>query len=356
MSNRKNHKRTKPVNIGHNLIIGNCQPIAIQSMCTTKTSDWKSTVEQINEVEKEKCDVMRIAIPNLESGKALDNIRKHVKMPIVADVHFDYNLAIKSLEHGADKVRINPGNLGGEDRFIEVIKAAKKLNKAVRIGINSGSMENELLEKYGYPSPEAMVESAINAIKIAEAHDFKNIVVSLKSTEVEDAIKAYRLFSEKSDYPLHVGMTEAGTLISGIAKNAIGIGTLLQNGIGDTIRVSMTADPVDQIIAAKEILKALHLYDKEPTIISCPTCARTEIDVKKLAEEVRKRTFHIEKPVKITVLGCAVNGPGEAKEADYGIAGGRKKGVLYKKGEIYKVLPEDQLLDELVQLIEEDNA
>jgi len=356
MNSQKNRKGTKPVNIGHNLIIGDCQPVAIQSMCTTKTSDWKSTVEQIKQVEQENCDVMRVAIPDLKSAKALDTIKKHVRIPIVADIHFDYNLAIKSFEYGADKIRINPGNIGGEDRFIEVLKAAKKLNKAIRIGINSGSMENELLEKYGYPSPEAMVESAQNAIKIAEAHDFTNIVVSLKSTEVEDAIKAYRLFSEQSDYPLHVGMTEAGTLIPGIAKNAIGIGTLLQDGIGDTIRVSMTTDPVEQVIAAKEILKALHLYGKEPIIISCPTCARTEINVKDLAEKVREKTRHIRKPVKITVLGCAVNGPGEAKEADYGIAGGRKKGVLYRKGEIHKVLPEDQLLDELVRLIEEDNA
>ncbi len=356
LGSRKNHKRTRAVKLGDKLIIGDQQPILIQSMCTTKTYDWKSTVEQIQEVEAEKCDIMRVSVPDLESAKALDNIKKHVAMPIVADIHFDYNLAIKSLEYGADKIRINPGNLGGEERFVEVIKAAKKLNKAMRIGINSGSMENELLEKYGYPSAEAMVESAMNAIKIAEAHDYHDIVISLKSTEVEDAIKAYRLFSEKSDYPLHVGMTEAGTLIPGIAKNAIGIGTLLQDGIGDTIRVSMTADPVEQVIAAKEILKALHLYDKEPTVISCPTCARTEIDVKSLAEQVRERTLHIEKPIKITVLGCAVNGPGEAKEADYGIAGGRQKGVLYRKGKIYKVLPEDQLLDELIRLIEEDNV
>lgn len=356
MINQNNRKNTNPVTIGNNLIIGNRQPVVIQSMCTTKTKDWKSTVEQIQEVQKEKCDIMRVAIPDLESAIALDNIKKYIAMPIVADIHFDYNLAIKSLEHGADKVRINPGNLGGTDRFIEVLKAAKKLNKAIRIGINSGSMELDLLEKYGYPSPEAMVESALKAIKIAEAQDFKNLVVSLKSTEVEDAIEAYRLFSKQSDYPLHVGMTEAGTLIPGIAKNAIGIGTLLQEGIGDTIRVSMTADPVEQVIAAKEILKALHLYDKEPIIISCPTCARTEINVKELAEQVRAKTIHIEKPVKITVLGCAVNGPGEAKEADYGIAGGRQKGVLYRKGEIYKVLPEDQLLDELVKLIEEDHG
>lgn len=356
LGSRKNHKKTRAVKLGDNLVIGDQQPILIQSMCTTKTYDWKSTVEQIQEVEAEKCDIMRVSVPDLESAKALDNIKKHVAMPIVADIHFDYNLAIKSLEYGADKIRINPGNLGGEERFVEVIKAAKKLNKAMRIGINSGSMENELLEKYGYPSPEAMVESAMNAIEIAEAHEYRDIVISLKSTEVEDAIKAYRIFSEKSDYPLHVGMTESGTLIPGIAKNAIGIGTLLQDGIGDTIRVSMTADPVEQVIAAKEILKALHLYDKEPTVISCPTCARTEIDVKSLAEQVRERTLHIEKPIKITVLGCSVNGPGEAREADYGIAGGRQKGVLYRKGKIYKVLPEDQLLDELIRLIEEDNA
>lgn len=353
---RENRKITKSVKIGGKLIIGNRQPIVVQSMCTTKTIDIKSTVEQIKALEKEKCEIIRVGIPDLDSAKALDKIKKHVNLPIVADIHFDYNLAIEALKNGADKVRVNPGNLGGNDRFAEVIEAAKKMNKAIRIGVNSGSMEKDLLEQYGYPSAEAMVESALRSVEFCEKLNFKNLVVSLKSTEVEDAIKAYRLFSAKSDYPLHVGMTEGGTLIPGTVKNAIGIGTLLMDGIGDTIRVSMTADPIEQVIAAKEILKSLHMYDKEVSIISCPTCARTEINVKELAEKVRARTMHIEKPLKITVLGCSVNGPGEAREADYGIAGGRQKGVIYRKGQIAKVVSEDKLLDELIQLIEEDNA
>ncbi|MFC1647398.1 flavodoxin-dependent (E)-4-hydroxy-3-methylbut-2-enyl-diphosphate synthase [Patescibacteria group bacterium] len=351
----KQGKKTRPTKIG-NLTIGGENPIAIQSMTTTKTEDWKSTVEQIHALEAEKCDIIRVAIPNMEAAKAIPQIKKHTTMPLVADIHFDHNLAIESFKQGADKIRINPGNIGSKDAVAEVIKAAKTLNKAIRIGINSGNMEDELLEKYGHPTAPAFVESALNSIEFCEKLGFKNIVVSLKSVEVPDSIEAYRLFAQKSDYPLHVGMTEAGTMIPGISKNAIGIGTLLQEGIGDTIRVSMTESPVDQVKTAKEILKCLHLYDKEPTIISCPTCGRTEIDVKKLSQEVTRRTAHIQKPLKITVLGCAVNGPGEAKEADYGIAGGRKKGVIYRKGEIYKVVQEAQLLDEFIKLIESENA
>lgn len=351
----KQGKKTKSIKVG-NLNIGGKNPIAIQSMTTTKTEDWKSTVEQIHALEAEKCDIIRVAVPNMEAAKAITQIKKHIKIPLVADIHFGHNLAIESLKQGADKIRINPGNIGSKDRVAEIIEAAKSLDKAIRIGINSGSMEDALLEKYGHPTAEAFVESALNSIEFCEKLGFKKIIVSLKSTEVPDSIEAYRLFAAKSDYPLHVGMTEAGTMIPGITKNAIGIGTLLQEGIGDTIRVSMTEDPIDQVKTAKEILKCLHLYDKEPTIISCPTCGRTEIDVKKLSLEVTRRTAHIQKPLKITVLGCAVNGPGEAKEADYGIAGGREKGVIFKAGKIYKVVHEPQLLDEFINLIESENA
>jgi len=348
-------KKTKAVKVGK-LEIGGDNPIAIQSMTTTKTHDWKSTIEQCKALESEKCDIIRVAIPDLKAAKAIPKIKEYIRMPLVADIHFDHNLAIESLKQGADKIRINPGNIGSTERVAEIIEAAKKLNKAIRIGVNSGSMEDELIEKYGHPNAQAMVESARNSIKFCENLGFTNMVISLKSTEVPDAIEAYRLFSEQSDYPLHVGMTEAGTMIPGITKNAIGIGILLQEGIGDTIRVSMTEDPVDQVKTAKEILKCLHLYDKEPTIISCPTCGRTEIDVKKLSKEVTSRTSHIKKPLKITVLGCAVNGPGEAKEADYGIAGGKQKGVIFKKGAIYKVVPEAELLDEFIRLIESENG
>lgn len=348
-------KKTRPIKIG-NFKIGGDNPIAIQSMTTTKTHDWKSTVEQCKALEQEKCDIIRIAIPDIEAAKAIPKIKEHIKMPLVADIHFDHNLAIESLKQGADKVRINPGNIGSKEGIAEIVEVAKKLDKAIRIGINSGSMEDEILDKYGHPTAQAFVESALNSIKFCEKLGFTNIVVSLKSTEVPDAIEAYRLFAQQSDYPLHVGMTEAGTMIPGITKNAIGIATLLQEGIGDTIRVSMTEDPIDQVKTAKEILKCLHLYDKEPTIISCPTCGRTEIDVKKLSLEVTRRTAHISKPLKITVLGCAVNGPGEAKEADYGIAGGREKGVIFKQGKIYKVVPEAELLDEFIKLIESENA
>ncbi len=347
-------KKTRPVKIG-GLIVGGDNSIAIQSMTTTKTHDWKSTVEQCMDLRKEKCDIIRVGVPDIKSAKAINKIKQKIKMPVVADIHFNHNLAIESLKNGADKVRINPGNIGSKDKFEQVINAAKKLNKAIRIGINSGSMDQVLLEKYKHPTPEALVESALSSINFCEKLGFNNIIVSLKSTELPVMLKAYRLFAEQSDYPVHVGVTEAGTLIPGITKNAIGIGTLLQEGLGDTIRVSMTADPVDQVKTAKEILKSLYLYDKEPIVISCPTCARTEINVKKLAEEVTKRTAHIKKPLKITVLGCAVNGPGEAKEADYGIAGGRKKGVIFKHGKIYKVVPESDLLDEFIQLIESDN-
>jgi len=357
----QNEKRiTREIYIGKpnkgTVIVGGNYPIAIQSMCNTKTHDWKTTVEQIHALEKEKCEIVRVAVPDFESAKALPKIIENINIPLVADIHFDHRLAVESIKNGVDKIRINPGNIGASEKVEEVVNAAKKAGVVIRIGINAGSLEKELLEKHGHPTPEALIESAENGIKFCEKLGFHDIVVSLKTTEVLDFIRAHRMFADNCEYPLHVGVTEAGTLIPGVVRNAIGVGTLLQEGIGNTIRVSLTADPVQEIKAAKEILKALDMYHKEPIIKSCPTCSRTEINVETLAHEVEKLTAHIEKPIKIAVMGCVVNGPGESREADYGIAGGRKHGALYRKGEFVKTVPESKLLDELLTLIKQDHA
>jgi (E)-4-hydroxy-3-methylbut-2-enyl-diphosphate synthase len=336
------------------ITIGGNQPVAIQSMCNTKTHDWKTTVEQIHALEAEKCEIIRVAVPSFEAAQALPKIKEHINIPLVADIHFDHRLAIESIKNGADKIRINPGNIGSDEKVEEVVNAAKKAGIVIRIGINSGSLEKELLDKHGHPTPQALIESAENGIKFCEKLGFRDIVVSLKTTDVKDFIKAHRIFAKKCDYPLHIGVTEAGTLLPGVVRNSIGIGTLLQEGIGNTIRVSLTADPVQEVKTAKEILKALDMYHKEPIIKACPTCSRTEIDVEKLTNEVERRTAHIKKPVKIVVMGCVVNGPGESREADYGIAGGRKQGALYRKGEFVKVAPESELINELLNLIKQD--
>lgn len=338
------------------LIIGGNYPVAIQSMCNTKTYDWKTTVEQIHALEKEKCEIVRVAVPDFQAAEALPKIIENINIPLVADIHFDHRLAIESIKNGVDKIRINPGNIGSPEKVEEVVTAAKKAGVVIRIGINAGSLEKELLEKYSHPTPEALIESAENGIKFCEKLGFEDLVVSLKTTEVPDFIETHRMFAEHCKYPLHIGVTEAGTLIPGVVRNSIGIGTLLQEGIGNTIRVSLTADPMQEVKAAKEILKALDMYHKEPIIKSCPTCSRTEIDVEKLAREVEKLTAHIEKPIKIAVMGCVVNGPGESREADYGIAGGRKQGALYRKGELVKTVPESELLNELLALIKQDYA
>jgi (E)-4-hydroxy-3-methylbut-2-enyl-diphosphate synthase len=337
--------KTREIKIG-GVRIGGENEVAIQSMCDTKTEDVSATVAQILKLEEEGCDIVRVAVPNVEAAEALKEIKKKIGIPLVADVHFDYTLALKALENGADKIRINPGNIGGEERVAEILKVCKV---PIRIGINSGS-----LESHHHPIYEAMAESALKWVGFCEERGFENLVLSLKSSNVEDTIKAYEMISEKTDYPLHVGITEAGTLIPGAVKSAIGIGSLLQKGIGDTIRVSLTEDPVQEIRVAKEILKSLGMYGKEPEIISCPTCGRTEIDLKGLVVEVEKRAKKIKKPLKIAVMGCAVNAVGEAREADFGIGGGKGNGIIFKKGKVVKNVPEDRLVDELFELIEKE--
>lgn len=333
--------KTREVKIG-SVKIGGQNPIAIQSMCTTKTHNVDMTVAQILELENEGCDIVRVAVPNKKAADAIPRIKKHIHIPLVADIHFDHKLAIKALEKGADKIRINPANIGGEDKVAEILKIAKV---PIRIGINAGSFKTR-------PTPQKMAKEALKWIKFFEKHKFTQIVVSLKSSNIKDTIAAYEFISKKTNYPLHVGVTEAGTLISGTVKSAIGIGALLQKGIGDTIRVSLTENPVYEIRAAKEILKSLGLYQREPEIISCPACGRTEINLQKLVREVEHRARAIKKPLKIAIMGCTVNALGEAREADYGIGGGRKQGAIFKKGKVIKTVPEAALVDELFKLIE----
>ena len=342
---------TKKIKIGNKFICGG-SPIAIQSMCNTRTSDVDATVAQILALEEVGCDIIRVAVPDVESAKAIGEIKKKIHIPLVADIHFDYRLAIESMENGVDKVRINPGNIGSEEGVRRVAECAKKYGVPIRIGVNTGSIEKELLEKYGGPTPEAMTESAQKHIDMLLKYDFDDIVVSLKASDVNKTIDVYRLMNERCPYPLHLGVTEAGTFLGGTVKSAIGIGTLLKDGIGDTIRVSLTDDPVKEVIVAKEILKALDLKKDLPTFISCPTCGRTNIGLIPLAQRVEEYLNTVNKPITVAVMGCAVNGPGEAREADIGVAGGKGEGLIFKKGEIIKKVPEDMLFEELKKEIE----
>lgn len=342
---------TKKIKIG-NKFIGGGSPIAIQSMCNTRTSDVDATVAQILALEEVGCDIIRVAVPDVESAKAIGEIKKKIHIPLVADIHFDYRLAIESMENGVDKVRINPGNIGSEEGVRRVAECAKKYGVPIRIGVNTGSIEKELLEKYGGPTPRAMTESAQKHIDMLLKYDFDDIVVSLKASDVNKTIDVYRLMNERCPYPLHLGVTEAGTFLGGTVKSAIGIGTLLKDGIGDTIRVSLTDDPVKEVIVAKEILKALDLKKDLPTFISCPTCGRTNIGLIPLAQRVEEYLNTVNKPITVAVMGCAVNGPGEAREADIGVAGGKGEGLIFKKGEIIKKVPEDMLFEELKKEIE----
>lgn len=334
--------------------IGGSQPIAIQSMCSTKTENVKKTVSQILALERAGDQLIRVAVPNFEAADALPKIKSKIHIPLVADIHFDHRLALAALKKGADKIRINPGNIGGEDRVGEILALAKKCAAAVRLGVNSGSLEQKLWSKYGRPSPQALAESALNWIKIFEKHAFTNFAVSIKSSDVPETVAAYRLLAKKCDYPLHLGVTEAGLPPYGIVKSAVGIGSLLLDGIGDTIRVSLTSSPLEEIEVAKQILKSLHLYNAEPEVISCPTCGRTEINLKKLAREIDRRLKKLGKPIKVSVMGCVVNGPGEAREADFGIAGGKKMGAIFKKGKIVKWVPERKLVGEFIDMIKKD--
>jgi (E)-4-hydroxy-3-methylbut-2-enyl-diphosphate synthase len=343
-------KKTKKVKVG-NVYIGGDSPVTIQSMTNTKTSNIKDTIEQIKLLEKAGCEIIRVAVPDEESAQAIKKIKKEINIPLVADIHFDYKLAIKSIEHGADKIRINPGNVGGIDKIKEIIKAAKHYNIPIRVGVNSGSLERDILEKYKKPCAEALAESAIRNVKLLEDLDFFNIVVSVKSSNVLETIESYKILSRSIDYPLHLGVTESGTLISGTVKSSIGIGLLLYEGIGDTIRVSLTDDPVNEIKVAREILKSLGLR-KGIEIVSCPTCGRTNINLIELAQKITRELENYTKPIKVAIMGCAVNGPGEAKEADIGIAAGKGEALIFKKGEIIKKVKEPEILKELLKEIE----
>ena len=337
---------TKTVHIG-NRVIGGGNPILIQSMTNTKTENVEATVAQINKLAAAGCDIIRCAVPTMEAAKALSEIKKQVSIPVVADIHFDYRLAIAAIENGADKIRINPGNIGNADRVKAVIDAAKEKNIPIRVGVNSGSLEKDLVEKYHGVTAEGIVESALDKVKLIEDMGYDNLVISIKSSDVLMCVKAHELIAKQTEHPLHVGITEAGTIISGNIKSAIGLGLILNQGIGDTIRVSLTGDPLEEIKSAKLILRTLGLRKGGIEVVSCPTCGRTQIDLIGLANQVENMVADIPLDIKVAVMGCVVNGPGEAKEADIGIAGGVGVGLLIKHGEIIKKVPEDQLLDTL---------
>lgn len=345
-----NRKSTKKVRVG-NIFIGGDAPIAVQSMTNTDTRDAKATVEQIKRLEDAGCDIVRVAIPDMQAAEAIKDIKRQINIPLVCDIHFDYRLALECLKNGVDKVRINPGNIGDIDRVRQVVTAAKEREVPIRIGVNSGSLEKPLLDKYGV-SAYAMVQSALGHIKILENLDYNDIIVSLKASNVPLTIEAYKEFSKVSDYPLHVGVTEAGTVWAGTIKSAVGIGSILSRGIGDTLRVSLTGDPVEEIGVGINILKSLGIRQEGIDFVSCPTCGRTQVDLITIANEVEKKLSQIDKPLKVAVMGCAVNGPGEAREADIGIAGGKGEVLLFKKGEIIRKIPEERAIEELLGEIE----
>lgn len=337
---------TRQLQLG-NVSIGSQSNISVQSMTNTKTDDVKATVRQIKELTAIGCDIIRCAVPDMAAATALKDIKAQIAIPLIADIHFDYKLALAAIEAGVDGLRLNPGNIGSRDKVEAVVEAARVRNIPIRIGVNAGSLPKDLLEKYGHPTPEALVEAAWRHIKILEEMNYRNIKVSLKAHDVPLTIAAYRLLAAQCEYPLHVGITEAGTINSGIIKSAVGIGTLLAEGIGDTIRVSLTGDPGAEVKVAYQILKALGIREYGPTLISCPTCGRTRINLEQLALEVERRLASVQEPITVAVMGCVVNGPGEAREADIGIAGGIGEGLLFKKGEIIKKVSEDEIIDEL---------
>jgi len=344
-------RKTRQIMVG-GVAIGGDAPVSVQSMTTTETWRIDETVAQIAALEQAGCEIVRVAVPDTPSAEALPEIRRQTALPLVADIHFDYKLALKALDAGVDCLRINPGNIGDRDKVERVVKAAKERRTPMRIGVNAGSLERELLEKHGYPTAEAMVESALSHIRILEDLDFVDIKVSLKASNVGLAVAAYRAFSRVSDYPVHLGITEAGTTFSGGIKSAVGLGILLAEGIGDTIRVSLAADPVEEVKTGYEILKALELRRRGVNVVACPTCGRLEIDVIRMANEVERRLAHVKEPLTVSILGCVVNGIGEGKEADIGIAGGRGVGLLFKHGEIVRKVPEAELLDVLLDEID----
>lgn len=345
-------RNTRQIFVG-NVSVGGESPITVQSMTKTDTRDINATVRQILSLESAGCEIIRLAVPDMEAAAALHEIKKSVSIPIIADIHFDWRLALEAIKQGVDGLRLNPGNIGAKWKVLEVIAAAKDNKIPIRIGVNAGSLEKELIDKYGHPTPESLVESAEGHIKILEDLGFFDIKVSLKASNVMKTVEAYRLFSERYDYPLHIGISEAGPAFSGIIKSSVGLGILLSEGIGDTMRVSLTAEPEEEVRVAYEILKSLGIRRRNPEIISCPTCGRCQIDLRQLAQKVESAVKDIKKPIIVAVMGCVVNGPGEAREADFGIAGGKGMGMVFKRGEVVKKIEEDRLLEELMKLIEE---
>lgn len=344
-------KKTRQITVG-GVKIGGDAPITVQSMANTDTRNAAATIDQIKRLEEAGCEIIRVAVPDMEAAEAFKTIKKAIGIPLVADIHFDYRLALECIKNGADKIRINPGNIGGRDRVMKVVEAAKPRGIPIRIGVNSGSVEKDILAKYGGVTPEGMVESALGHARILEECGFYDIAISIKASTVPYTIEAYRLISQKCDYPLHIGVTEAGTLFGGTVKSAAGLGCLLSEGIGDTLRVSLTGDPAEEVKVGLELLKAMGLRKTGIEFVSCPTCGRTKIDLIKIANEVEQRLAGCKKHVRVAVMGCVVNGPGEAREADIGIAGGDGVAILFRKGEIIKKVPQDRVVDELIAEIE----
>lgn len=342
---------TKQILVG-GVPVGGGAPVSIQSMCNTKTHDVPATVDQILRLEEAGCDIIRVAVPDMPAAKAVGQIKSHIHIPLVADIHFDYKLALECAAQGIDKIRINPGNIGGEDRVKAVADACRMGKIPIRIGVNGGSLEKDLLKKYGGATPEALAESALGHAALLEKFDFTDICISVKCSSVPVTMQAYRMLRERRPYPLHLGVTEAGTPAMGIIKSAMGIGGLLCLGVGDTLRVTLTADPVEEVYAAKKILAAAGLRQEGPNLIACPTCGRTNIDLIPMAEEVERRLAGCRKPITVAVMGCAVNGPGEASAADVGIAGGKGEGLLFRKGQILRKVPQERLVDELMREID----
>jgi (E)-4-hydroxy-3-methylbut-2-enyl-diphosphate synthase len=347
---RKSRHRTREVRVGDK-IVGGDNPIWVQSMTTPDTNDVEATVEQIHRLEEAGCEIVRVTVPKPQDAAVLGEIRRRIRIPLICDIHFDYKMALAALDHPIDKIRINPGNIGGYDRYRQVIRKCKERGIPMRIGVNAGSLERELVEKHGYPCPSAMVESALRYIEIAESEGYHDIIVSLKSSDVVTAVEAYRLYAKFCDYPTHIGITEAGKAPYAVTKSAAGLGAILLDGIGDTIRISLLGDPVPEIAAAFDILQATTRRVRKPELIACPTCGRLEIDLEGIIAQMEKRLEGKKTPVKVSILGCVVNGPGEAREADLGIAAGKGKGVIFKRGEIVRHVLEHEMVDALIEEI-----